>query len=256
MDKEITETETTGEIVIFDASLFEQDAMQEKLGQDDLALPFLKDLSRQDPTLDDLPDAKAGDIYNTVTQEVYDGKEGIRVVPCAYERRFLEWVPRGQGTGAPINIYTPDQERPETSRDPDTNRDQVVGGDSYIEETHQHYVLIVEGDKAFSTALLAMKSTQLKKSRKWNSMIQSRTMMGDKGPFTPPRYSHIYHLKTIAEENSKGSWHGWDISLDSQVKDMYLYQAARAFNETVTAGDVEVRHTTEAGDGDGVDAPF
>ena len=87
-------------------------------------------------------------------------------------------------------------------------------------------------------------------------MIQSRTMMGDKGPFTPPRYSHIYHLKTVSEENSKGSWHGWDISLDSQVKDMYLYQAARAFNETVTAGDVEVRHTTEAGDGDGVDAPF
>ena len=253
---EIVEKEE-GHVVEFDASIFEEDAMQEKLGQDDLALPFLKVLSRQDPTLDDLPDAKPGDIYNTVTQQVYNGADGVRVVPCAYERRFLEWVPRGQGTGAPVNIYTPDQERPETARDPDTNRDQVVGGDSYIEETHQHYVLVVEDDGSFSTALLAMKSTQLKKSRKWNSMIASRTMIGKTGkPFTPARYSHIYHLKTVAEENSKGSWHGWDISLDSQVSETYLYTASKAFSETVTAGDVEVRHTTEAGDGDGDNSPF
>ena len=185
---EIAEKEE-GHVVEFDASIFEEDAMQEKLGQDDLALPFLKVLSRQDPTLDDLPDAKPGDIYNTVTQQVYNGADGVRVVPCAYERRFLEWVPRGQGTGAPVNIYAPDQERPETARDPDTNRDQVVGGDSYIEETHQHYVLVVEDDGSFSTALLAMKSTQLKKSRKWNSMIASRTMIGKTGrlhrPVTP-----------------------------------------------------------------------
>ena len=79
---EIVEKEE-GHVVEFDASIFEEDAMQEKLGQDDLALPFLKVLSRQDPTLDDLPDAKPGDIYNTVTQQVYNGADGVRVVPCA-----------------------------------------------------------------------------------------------------------------------------------------------------------------------------
>ena len=56
---EIVEKEE-GHVVEFDASIFEEDAMQEKLGQDDLALPFLKVLSRQDPTLDDLPDATTG----------------------------------------------------------------------------------------------------------------------------------------------------------------------------------------------------
>ena len=74
MDKEITETETTGEIVVFDPSLFEQDAMQEKLGQDDLALPFLKVLSRQDPTLDDLPcDARS------VRRQRRDSRRTLRV---------------------------------------------------------------------------------------------------------------------------------------------------------------------------------
>jgi len=252
---EIAEKEE-GQVVEFDASIFEEDAMQEKLGQDDLALPFLKVASRQDEKLDELVGAKIGDIYNSVTFQVYGGGTGIRVIPCYYERRFLEWVPRGDGPGAPVHIYKPDEERPETARDKE-NVDWVVGGESYIDETHQHYVVVLEEDGSYTTGLIAMKKTQLKKSRKWNSMIASRTMVGKTGkPFTPARYSHIYHLKTIAEKNSKGSWHGWDISLDSQVSDIHLYNAARAFSETVTAGDVEVRHTTEAGDGDGDNSPF
>lgn len=82
--------------------------------------------------------------------------------------------------------------------------------------------------------------------------------MGKSGPFTPPRYSHVYRLKTVSEENSKGSWHGWDISLDRQVDDMHLYSVAKNFHETVSAGDVTVRHTTEGGDGGGLedDIPF
>ena len=83
------------DIVVFDASMFEADAGLglENIGQEDLALPFLKVLSRQDPILDDLEDAKAGDILNTVTNETFKGKDGILVIPCAYQRRFLEWAP-------------------------------------------------------------------------------------------------------------------------------------------------------------------
>jgi hypothetical protein len=53
------------------------------ISQDDMAIPFLKVLSRQDQVLDDLDDAKAGDILNTVSNQVYAGKTGIRVIPCA-----------------------------------------------------------------------------------------------------------------------------------------------------------------------------
>ena len=77
--------EEANEIVPFSPDIFEQDANLglENLGQDDLALPFLKLLSRQDPVLDDLDDAKAGDILNTVSNTVYSGKTGIRVIPSA-----------------------------------------------------------------------------------------------------------------------------------------------------------------------------
>ena len=54
------------------------------LQEEDLALPFLKVLSRQDTLLDELENAKAGDLYNTVSGEVYSGKEGLLVIPCHY----------------------------------------------------------------------------------------------------------------------------------------------------------------------------
>ena len=246
-------------VVAFDASVFEEDAGigLGQLGQEDVALPFLKVLSRQDPILDDLDDAKAGDIYNTVTGQVWKGKEGISVVPCVYQRRYIEWAPRGTGTGAPINIFTPDDQRPKTERSSEDNREYVVDGQgSYLEETHQHFVVIIGDDGSMETALIAMKSTQLKKSRKWNSMVQSRTMQGKNGMFTPPRFSHVYALKTVSEENSKGSWHGWEISLNGPVEDANIYQSAKAFATSILAGEVNVKHQDESADVNTDDIPF
>lgn len=246
-------------VVAFDASVFEEDAGigLGQLGQEDVALPFLKVLSRQDPILDDLDNAKAGDIYNTVTGQVWKGKEGISVVPCVYQRRYIEWAPRGTGTGAPINIFTPDDDRPKTERSSEDNREYVVDGQgSYIEETHQHFIVIVGDDGSMETALIAMKSTQLKKSRKWNSMVQSRTMQGKNGMFTPPRFSHVYALKTVSEENSKGSWHGWEISLNGPVEDANIYQSAKAFATSILAGEVNVKHQDESADVNTDDIPF
>jgi hypothetical protein len=246
-------------VVAFDASVFEEDAGigLGQLGQEDVALPFLKVLSRQDPILDDLDNAKAGDIYNTVTGQVWKGKEGISVVPCVYQRRYIEWAPRGTGTGAPINIFTPDDDRPKTERSSEDNREYVVDGQgSYLEETHQHFIVIVGDDGSMETALIAMKSTQLKKSRKWNSMVQSRTMQGKNGMFTPPRFSHVYALKTVSEENSKGSWHGWEISLNGPVEDANIYQSAKAFATSILAGEVNVKHQDESADVNSDDIPF
>lgn len=247
-------------ITVFDSAIFEEDANLglENVGQEDLALPFLKVLSRQDPILDTI-DAKAGDIYNTVTGEYYKGATGVKVVPCAYQRRFLEWMPRGSGSGAPVNIYTPADERPKVERSSDDNRDYVVGGEgSYLEETHQHFVLMIDPESGVAThALIAMKSTQLKKSRKFNSMVASRVMQGKNGQFTPPRFSHTYLFKTNSEENSKGSWHGWEITLDEVVGDGGLYAQAKAFSESILKGDVEVKHTSEQGtDASGAHVPF
>tara|TARA_R100001377_G_C3177837_1_gene105464 strand:+ start:130 stop:945 length:816 start_codon:yes stop_codon:yes gene_type:complete len=236
----------------------------ENLSQDDLALPFIKILSGLDPILDEREDARKGDLFNTVTGEVYKGKEGIRVVPCAYQKRFIQWSPRGQGTGAPVNIFTPAEALPKTERSSDDNKEYVVGGDGdYIDETHQHFVLVLHDDGSAETALIAMKSTQLKKSRKWNSMVASVQLKGPNGNvFTPPRFSHVYHMKSTSEENSKGSWHGWEISRDSLVETEEVFRRAKDFHDTIMAGEVVVKHEGESAAGAGVadlpndDIPF
>ena len=53
----------------------------ENIQQDDLATPRLKILMQLSPELEELENAKAGMVYNTVTNELYDGSKGIRVLP-------------------------------------------------------------------------------------------------------------------------------------------------------------------------------
>jgi hypothetical protein len=116
-------------------------------------------------------------------------------------------------------------------------------------------VLLVNDDGAAETALIAMKSTQLKKSRKWNSMMMSRQITGKNGPFTPPRFGFVYNLKTTFEENSKGSWHGWEMSVEGPTPNLDLYNRAKEFANSITAGDVVVKHTNDES-GSKEDAPF
>jgi len=216
------------------------------LGSEDLAIPFIKILQKMSDQLDELDGAKAGDIFNSVTREVLKGKDGIRVIPCAYRLEWIEWEPRGTGTGAPYAIYQTGDSLPETERSED-NKDMVVdGGGRYLERTAQHYVLVVDADGVAQQALLPMKATQFKKSKQWNSAIKSIKMKdADGNLFTPPRFSHIWHLSTASEENKSGSWHGWQITKDTVIEDPNLYAEARLLAQSIQAGDVKVQHVRE-----------
>jgi len=76
--KAVAEKKAT-EVAAFDFAQLQKDAGKgnENVGKDDLALPFIKILSGVDPMMDKL-DGKKGDIYNSVTEALYSGKEGIR----------------------------------------------------------------------------------------------------------------------------------------------------------------------------------
>ena len=248
--KEVAVKENTA-VAAFDPSMFEADASLglDNVSNEDMALPFLKIVSGLDPILDEREDVRKGDILNTVTGEAFKGKDGIKVIPCAYQRKFIQWSPRGSGTGAPSAIYDPSDDIPKTERDPNDNKEYLTDGSGdYIEQTAQWYVKVLDENGGATNALIAMKSTQLKKSRKWMSMILSREMQGANGPFTPPMFSHVYNLRTVSEENSKGSWHGWEMSLDSPIQDAGVYNSAKTFNASIEKGDVKVKHQQEGSD--------
>ena len=235
-------------VAVMQESMFAADAGigVSDLGSEDLAIPFLKVLQKMSDELEDLPDAKAGDIYNTVTKDIVKGKDGVTVINCAYALQYIEWEPRGTGTGAPHKIYGAGEDIPATERG-DDNKDYVVGGNGrYLERTAQHYVLIIDEDGITQQALLPMKSTQFKKSKQWNSAMRSLKMKDSKGGlFTPPRFGDIWKLETVPEENKNGSWHGWQISKDSVVSDPLVYAEAKLFAESIQAGQVNVKHVRE-----------
>ena len=186
-------------------TMFEADANAgiENMSQEDLALPFLKVLGQLSPEVNKShakykEGAEPGMIFNTVSSQLFDGSKGIEVVPVHYKRQLVEWQDRGTSTGAPVAIHSAESDiMSKTTRDK-SYKDRLPNG-NYIENTANHFVLML--GKSPTTALISMRATQLKISRKWNSMMMGIKLQGKNGMFTPPTYSHIYKLKTVQMSN-------------------------------------------------------
>jgi len=228
------------------ANLFEADAAQgaQNISQEDLALPFLKILGQLSPEVNKrdgkyVEGAEPGKIINTVTNALYDT---INVIPVFYKRQYIEWQDRGTSTGAPVAIHDVNSDIISKATKGKDYKDRLPNG-NYLDNTASHFVLTV-GDNP-STALISMKSTQLKVSRKWNSIMMGLKMQGKNGLFTPPTYSHIYKLSTTQMSNDKGTWFGWDVSQVGPVTDKDLYTTAKSFAESVQGGQIQAKHGTE-----------
>ena len=224
------------------ANMFEADATQgaQNISQEDLALPFLKILGQLSPEVNKrdgkyVEGAEPGKIINTVTNELYDS---LQVIPCHYKRQYIEWQDRGTSSGAPVAIHEANSDIiSQTTRGKDY-KDRLPNG-NYLDNTANHFVLIL-GDSP-QTALISMKSTQLKVSRKWNSMMMCIKMQCKNGLFTPPTYSHIYNLSTVQMSNDKGTWFGWDVSKVGAVKDKNMYDMAKSFADSVGKGEIQAK---------------
>jgi|TARA_Y100000289_G_scaffold489_1_gene502 hypothetical protein len=230
-------------------NIFEADADKgtQNISQEDLALPFLKVLGQLSPEVNKthgkyVEGAEPGKIINTVTNELYSN---INVVPVFYKRKYIEWQDRGTSTGAPVAIHESDSDIiSQTTRGKDY-KDRLPNG-NYLENTADHFVILL-GDSP-QTALISMKATQLKVSRKWNSMMMGIKMQGKNGLFTPPTYSHIYSLKPVQMSNDKGTWFGWDVAKVGPVTDKGIYDIAKTFAERVGKGEIEAKHGNEEAD--------
>jgi hypothetical protein len=223
-------------------NLFEADANMgaQNISQEDLALPFLKILGQLSPEVNKrdgkyVDGAEPGLIINTVTNELYSD---VNVIPCHYKRQYVEWQDRGTSSGAPVAIHDADSDIVnQTTRGKDY-KDRLPNG-NYLDNTANHFVLVTGSNP--QTALISMKSTQLKVSRKWNSMMMGIKMQGKNGLFTPPTYSHIYKLSTVQMSNDKGTWFGWDVSKVGPVSDKSSYEMAKSFAISVGKGEIEAK---------------
>jgi hypothetical protein len=164
---------------------------------------------------------------NTVTKQLYNGDQGILVVPCYYKLEYQEWSDYGTGSGRPEMIY-PDTSDilDKTTKGPD-GKDRLQNG-NYILTVGQHFVIIL-GKNGSETAMISMSSSQGKISRKWNSMMKSIVLDGKNGPYTPPSFSHTYKLSSVLNTGKGNQWYGWNVAKVGPVEDAALYERAKKF---------------------------
>ena len=231
------------------ANVFEEDAAKGlgNIGQQDLALPFLKILGQLSPEVNKrdgkyVEGAEPGMIFNSVSGDLYDGAKGINVIPAFYKLEYVEWKDRGEGSGGPVAVHDSSSDIMSQTKADANFKDRLPNG-NYVEKTASHFVIIT-GDNP-TTALISMKSTQLKISRKWNSMMSGIKLKGKNGLFTPASFSHIYRLKTTQMSNDKGTWFGWDVSKVGPITDTSLYQQAKTFSDNISKGSVKAKHGEE-----------
>ena len=219
---------------------------------EDMAIPFLVILQTGSPQVkrgqpEYIKEAESSMIMNSVTKELFDGEEGITVIPCAFEKVYIEWKDREKGGGI---VMVHDRVRGaelETKAKRNDKGQAVLDNGNIIVGTAQHYVLILRKDGTVDQALIAMSSTQLKKSRQWNT-IMAKVMIpvGDK-KVPAPSFACKYQLTTVAESNAKGDWFGWKIEhlggkdpAFLQDGERALFQMAKAFYEAIMGGAVKV----------------
>lgn len=218
----------------------------EGMTMEDAAVPYLAILQSQSPQVKKghparIEGAEEGDLFNSVTQRVYKG--GVRLIPCGFRKAWVEWVPKTAGGGF-VASYDNDARLAECRKDPATGRDMLPNG-NHLVATAYHYVLVVDPDGGAERVVISMSSTQLKKSRRWNSQMMALQVDTPQGKLAAPPFAFSYLAGTVLEQKDSNSWFGWNILNPEMVEDVGIFQMAVKFWQDVGKGAVKVAEPAE-----------
>ena len=91
-----------------------------------------------------------------------------------------------------------------------------------------------------------MKSTQLKVSRGWNSLMQDQFETDPKTnkAVPAPMFSRIYKLNSV-EQTGSFTWQGYKVSLIRKVDNASVYQMAKDFHNSLKKSNANVMGSSE-----------
>lgn len=216
----------------------------EEIDSEALATPYLSIAQKTSAIVDATkpeynPDVKVGDIYNQLTGERYEMP--LLVVPCHFRISYVEKLPGKNGKfvaehDASTLLAT------QTKRDND-NHDVLPNG-NYLVRTHRHYVLLAE---TMDPIVITMRSTNMRGSKKWNSILSKRLAEGDDGKqFVLPTFSSQWLLTSDVKSSGDDTWCVFGITQAEDVSNMDLYSAARSFANMVKGGEIREMEDPEA----------
>jgi hypothetical protein len=215
----------------------------------ELQIPFLRLAQQMSPEINK-KDAKyieglsTGDIFNTLTNQVYDGQEGVMLVPCYIKTSYKEWVPRDMGGGFVQEFSSDAPELRQVVREELGGKlvDRLPSGNELV-TSDDFYCLIVDDEGNTEPVLLDMKSTQRKVARRWRSMISNNRA---RNPNTGKNqilssYSTIWRLTSVDETNKRNDMYAnYAIAKVGVMKSDQadIYEEAKLFRQSVSQGEV------------------
>ena len=214
-DTAVVEKKSTAVVSFMDEAFENAGQGLENIGAEDMQIPFMRIVQPLSPQLMK-NDAKfikgisAGDIFNTVTGEFWEADEGVVVIPCAYQMKYLEFQLRESGGGymGEIDPMSPDLRRTER-----VGSNEILPSGNELVRSAQFLLLTVDKDGRTSELICDMKKTQMKIAKQWNTRRAGMQIMHPtKGLFNPPIWMTAWRLKSIQESNDKGSWYNYAVS--------------------------------------------
>lgn len=221
---------------------------------DDYSIPFLQILQALSPQLQENDSLRQGMIINTVTGEIFEGKQGIAFVPATTQHVYVEWKPREQGGGfVGIHEINSDVVAHAKAQSSEFGKYNTPEGNELI-ETFYVYGIALDDDGNASEAVLAFSSSKIKKYKGW--MTKAKTIqipLPDGRRIPAPLFAHRYRLKTVSEKNNKGQFFNWDVAFDGAnavearlLPDNPIFQAAVNIKSMIEGGRARAAYESQA----------
>jgi len=179
--------------------------------------------------------AMVGDIIlKGAIHPILPGAGGIVVQPCAFEKCWVEWVPRIKGGG----FVTRHKDRPadaveKPNPEDETRTKWIRKNGNEVIETRYHYVL-----HKGQPYVIAFKSTGHQTSREWTNLMK---LLSDGG--TLPSYAREYRLTPKLRTKMDQEWYVFSVDVlrdkDGEptfITDEKQYLAGQAFEKAIRSG--------------------
>jgi len=237
----------------------------ENVGAEDMQIPFLRILQPLSPQLNKqdskyIKGASGGDLFNTVTGQFWDSEEGVSVIPCAYQMKYLEFQLRENGGGFMGEL---DPNSPDIRSTERNGANEMLPSGNELVRSAQFLVLAFGDDGIPQQMICDMKKTQMKIAKQWNTRRAGMKLVHpEKGLFTPPMWATVWKLTSVQESNDKGSWFNYQIAQGDvkEVSSDILVQARDLYNQfkkgeiKTAAGTAEEMNQSPSDEGDEI--PF
>ncbi len=214
----------------------------ENVTSKDFKIPIVRVLQAMSPEVDEdnpkyVEGSKAGSLYNISTKEAFDGKEGIWVIPCAYHKKWVEFVPRDLGGGY-VDEYEPNDliVKKSVKADKGTNKIIKETGNTLTETGYFPCLQVNLEDGTYDEIVITVSSSAWNFAKDWLNVMRKKTIINPKTgrpfPNPPAFWSHMYRVGSKTVKNPQFSWKQFCLLEDKILTndDVELYMAGKEFN--------------------------